>query len=248
MALGLKRGLVRISRRLAAPLAPSMTSVRTDARAMALTFDDGPDPEWTPRLLDLLARLDARATFFVIGERAARRPDLVARIVSEGHALGSHTWSHPSLPRLSPDRVEDEIRRGRDQLPAQAEPLFRPPFGDQSFATARIARRLGVRIVLWSAMAEDWRDDSAEVMADRVIRAAAPGAIVLMHDSLFAYDDRRFRDRTAAFETVERVVAALPDYRFVTVPALLRLGTPVETMWLKSSDPAQHAALAWADS
>lgn len=236
MTRSLKRRVAQAVLRFATPLAPSVMSVRTDRAAMALTFDDGPDPASTPRLLDLLAARGARATFFLIGMQAARHPDIVARIRAEGHAVGNHSWSHPSLPALSAAEAEAEIRRGFEALPGTT--LFRPPFGDQNFRTHRLARQQGATVVLWSVMAQDWRDDDAETMAGRVLAAAAPGAIVLMHDALFAYADPGFRDRTATFAAVGRIIDALPDYRFVTVPDLLAQGPPVRRVWLKATDAA----------
>ena len=108
----------RLLERLLRPFCGSIVGVRTGEKAIALTFDDGPDPEWTPRVLDALGRLGMRATFFLVGERAARHPELVARIAAEGHEVGSHSWDHPSLPELAPAAVAEQIARTRAALGA----------------------------------------------------------------------------------------------------------------------------------
>lgn len=227
---------------------PSTTGAQTSERAMALTFDDGPDPEWTPRVLDMLAETGAKATFFVIGDQADRHPDLLARITAEGHEIGNHSWNHPSFPALSEAEIEAQITRTRDVLaPHVGSLLLRPPYGDQSLASWRIARRLGYRMVLWNRTALDWTWDSAEQITQRLTADAAPGAIVLLHDSLRTYDEASVRGRQRTIEGVRQAIAALPDYRFLTVSGLIATGRPLERCWLQPTDPNFQAALLHAD-
>lgn len=221
----------------------STVSVRTGERAMALTFDDGPDPASTPALLDTLARLNVRATFFLIGERAERHPEIVARIRAEGHEIGNHGWSHASLPTLAADEVREELVRTAHTLAPAGQALMRPPYGDQSAETNRVACRLGYRVVLWSVSGDDWLGHDGETIAGRILERAAPGAIVLLHDSLATYEDPGFRDRAPTIEAVARVVESLPEYRFVTVSELLASGAPVVRGRVKRTDPAQLARL-----
>lgn len=232
------RLLARIGRRLMAPFAAATIAVRTEAKAIALTFDDGPDPATTPVLLDLLARHGARATFFVLGERAARHPELIARIAAEGHEIGNHSWDHPSLPRLGAAAQADQLARTAAVLAPHGSPLMRPPYGDQTFRTHRIARRGGYRVVLWSVNGGDWRGEDAGVLADRLLRRAVPGAIVLLHDRLQSFETPACRDRTPTFAAVERLIDARPGYRFVTVSELIALGRPVERVAFKTPDTA----------
>lgn len=232
----LLRSGLRLARRvLRAPLRRArlrlwgvVASVRTEQTLAALTFDDGPDPASTPRLLDALARSGIRATFFVVGTRAERYPDLLARIRAEGHEIANHSWDHPRLPDLSLRAVTDQIRRTRTLLGAGGARLFRPPYGDLDARVNLAAQGLGHRVVRWSLNGGDWRGEDSGVLADRVVRRIAPGAIVLLHDSLYTYDTEATRDRAATIAAVEEIAARLPDYRFVTVSELLRSGRPVQ--------------------
>ena len=131
--------------------------VATHERLVALTFDDGPDPRWTPTVLDLLARYQAHATFFDVGRRAVGNPDLVARELAAGHEVGDHTWSHPHLPRLSSPSAATEIAAGKtalSSLTAQEMRLFRPPYGQTTSAINAVAAKQGMRTVLWDACLE----------------------------------------------------------------------------------------------
>lgn len=250
----LRRGLGRAPRRLKRRLQeaaigamgllrPTLFAVRTETKAMALTFDDGPDPTWTPLLLDRLKALGAKATFFLIGARALRHPELVARIVAEGHEIGNHTWSHVSLPTLSEAGAAEQLRRARDALKGAGGALMRPPYGDETFATNRIARAMGYRVTLWSVNPEDWLDDDSDTLARRILDRAHPGAIVLLHDSLQHWEAEAYRDRSATLDAVEKVIRALPDWRFMTVSALLGQGEPVERGWVKRTPRRDLAAL-----
>lgn len=151
---------------------------------IALTFDDGPHPEQTPAILDLLARTGAKATFFLLGERAARYPDIVRRIASEGHAIANHSWSHPWMPKLSGGRIEAELARCQEvlqEITGQPPRFVRPPYGSRDFRFYRIARRLQLTPVLWSHDSLDWAGAGTERVLRR-LRRAGPGDIVLLHD------------------------------------------------------------------
>lgn len=141
------------------------------AGELALTFDDGPNPVWTPRLLEFLADQDLRATFFLLGSRAQAQPDLVRRIAAAGHLVGNHSWSHPNLAFTPRARIRTELSATRDQLEQiTGAPVrfFRPPFGARRPAALRIARELGMTPVLWNAMTSDWSDPAAERIAGRL--------------------------------------------------------------------------------
>ena len=158
------------------------------ARAVALTFDDGPSPQYTPRILAALTRLRVRATFFVIGYLAEANPDLVRRELRLGMTVGNHSYNHPEVPpfdQLPPRLLGDEIALGGQVLSRLgARPrLFRPPGGSSSPALVRAAAALGQRVVLWSVDPADWSPgSSAKEITKRVLSAVRPGSIVILHD------------------------------------------------------------------
>jgi peptidoglycan/xylan/chitin deacetylase (PgdA/CDA1 family) len=210
--------------------------VSTAEPAIALTFDDGPHPQDTPPLLDLLDRHGAKGTFFVVGKSARRYPELIERIARAGHALGNHTWDHLSLPSLKGRYRRRQLAWTQEELGSHASGLFRPPYGEQTPGSRMDALRLGLRVVCWDVIAEDWRDDSSEVMLQRIYRRLRRGSIVLFHDTLYSTIDERYSDRGPMLATVERLLQDLGDrYRFVTVPELLKLGRPVRWHWYHRS-------------
>lgn len=173
---------------LAATLPARRFVVRGPATApeVALTFDDGPHPDHTPRLLDRLAHLGIPATFFVVGREAERHPALVERIVAEGHAIGHHSWHHAEPTATSPRVLMVEVQRCRDLLAAlvgRDVHRFRPPKGAVTAAKLGALWRAGQQVVLWSADPRDYAMASAAPLAAWA-DAAAPrgGEIVLLHD------------------------------------------------------------------
>jgi len=157
-----------------------------ERRAVSLTFDDGPDPEWTPRVLDVLAREGVRAAFFLIGQRARRVPEQARRIADSGHDLGNHTWSHPSLWRCGPAHTEREIADGHAAIAdaAGAPPrFFRPPWGKTNLAMFGVARELGTPNVFWTVQPESRRPVVPAEQARRGLARARGGAIYDLHDA-----------------------------------------------------------------
>lgn len=152
--------------------------------SVALTFDDGPDIEQTPAILDVLAEKGIRATFFLIGQRSVQHPEITRRIVNEGHSIGNHTWSHPWLPARSSRCIENELISCQNALAdiiGKAPVLMRPPYGSRDFRMYRVARRLGLTPVLWSHDSHDWTGSSSKHILRRLQRAN-DGDIVLCHD------------------------------------------------------------------
>lgn len=179
---------------VAAPVLPVPTSVvRTEMAlppgappAVALTFDDGPDPRWTPEVLDLLRRYGAVATFCVVGEQVAAHPDLVRDIVAAGHRLCDHTRTHDEgLPTRSAKQLADEIVGARDDLAAVVDTrvaYFRAPGGNWSPDVLELAVATGMQPLGWSVDPRDWRRPGAAAIVEAVQRDVRPGAVVLLHD------------------------------------------------------------------
>lgn len=159
---------------------------RRAGRRVALTFDDGPDLQRTPAVLDLLARQGVRATFFVVGARAEAHPELVRRMVAEGHVVGNHSYTHSwRFPLRSLGRTMEELRRTGEvlhRITGRQPRLFRPPFGVTNPTIARAVRRLGLDPVGWSIRSLDTMGQSPERVAARILRRLHPGAVILLHD------------------------------------------------------------------
>ena len=193
---------------------------------LALTFDDGPNPAYTPRLLDILAVHDVRATFFLLGNHAQSEPGLVKRIAAAGHLIGNHSWRHLNLALTRADRIGEELATTSDaleQIAGVPVKFFRPPFGSRRPAVLRIARELGMVPVLWNAMTSDWSEVSADRIAyrlrEKIDRLAERGcaANIVLHDGGHQ-DSGAFREPsiTAAGMLAARYKAT---HRFVTLDA-----------------------------
>ena len=183
------------------------------SRVIALTFDDGPHPSHTPRLLDMLRKAGAAATFFVVGREVQRFPGLVKRMVGEGHRVGSHSWTHPM--DLTPDEARDELQRTHEllhRITGEEPTLFRPPYGIEDGSLAIEATARGYRTILWSMDTVDWRVHDPARLSEMVGERTRRGDIVLMHDihasTVDAVPDmlRRLAARNVACVTVERLL------------------------------------------
>jgi peptidoglycan/xylan/chitin deacetylase (PgdA/CDA1 family) len=193
------------------------------APAVALTFDDGPNPPYTGRVLDVLERYGVPATFFCVGLHASAHTEELARMVEAGHGVGNHTWSHPFLPDLSVREFQAQLERTDEAVEAVTGPrpvrLFRPPYGSRS---TEIVRWLDdadrPTVALWDVDTDDWAMPGAAAIAGAVLDRARPGSIVLLHDG--------GGDRSQTAEALPAVIEGLLDrgYRFARVEELLRPG------------------------
>jgi peptidoglycan/xylan/chitin deacetylase (PgdA/CDA1 family) len=154
-------------------------------KVVYLTFDDGPDPRWTPAILDALAAHKVQATFFVLGRKVEEHPDLAQRIVAEGHSLQNHTWSHPDLTELSRRDATDEVARTNEAIKSVAgvaPKCLRPPEGATDEKVQEVAGKAGQTAMLWSVDTKDWSNKSTEAITSIVGGGLQPGAVILMHD------------------------------------------------------------------
>jgi peptidoglycan/xylan/chitin deacetylase (PgdA/CDA1 family) len=219
----------------------TVVGVETTERVAALTFDDGPDPTWTPRILDCLAQYGAKATFFLVGRNVRTWPQIVRRIVAEGHAVGNHTFTHPCLVSCSPRRVMHELGRCQTAIHDAAglkTTLMRPPYGSQNVATYVMARSLGYRVIHWSAAGHDWLGATAAGLIARITRELKPGGILLLHDRLeprpTGPDAGALADRRATIQALFQLLTAdVGRFQFVTIPELLACGPVRRRIWFE---------------
>jgi peptidoglycan-N-acetylglucosamine deacetylase len=195
---------------------------------IALTFDDGPNPAWTPQLLELLAKHRVHATFFLIGKHASDEPYLTRYIAEAGHTIGNHSWSHPNLAFTSTKRVKEELNRTRQMLEhitGTAVRFFRPPFGARRPDVLNAAREMGMTPVMWNVMTDDWRERSAAKITERlaervdVLGRRGVSANVVLHDG---GHQRLGKDRGPSVEAAKLLLEKYVGVRrFVTVDAWL---------------------------
>ncbi len=189
-----------------------------ESGGVAITFDDGPHPEGTPAILEVLARAGARATFFVIGEQVQRRPQLAAEIIAQGHAIALHGHRHTLQLRMRGEEVREDLARGAaaiEDATGHAARLHRPPYGIYSPAGLAAARRAGLQPLLWSRWGKDWRKfTTPRRIAGRATRDLRPGDVILLHDADF-YSAKGSHRRTA--QALELILTELKFMQTGTV-------------------------------
>jgi len=241
----LKKGLSKAKAPLykvaAWPIRPwlgSVEAVVTNEKVTALTFDDGPHPEYTSRLLDILAARDAKATFFIVGDSAEKYPKLLKRMAAEGHCLANHTWDHRSMPLLTRRERLEQLRACAKALAPFGgdNKLFRPPYGNQNVASRLDALSLGYEVVAWTHHCYDWLEHDAEFLTEQMVKSLSPGSIFLLHDALYRIAEPERANRTPSLKAVETLISRFPEYRFVTVPKLLTHGHVKKAMWFQKPD------------
>jgi peptidoglycan/xylan/chitin deacetylase (PgdA/CDA1 family) len=197
------------------------------SKQIALTYDDGPNDPHTLKLLDVLAKHDVRATFFMIGRYVQQRPDIARAVAQAGHVIGNHTHTHPLLIFKSVAETRAELLQCRSALQdaiGQHSNLFRPPFGGRRPATLRIAREIGLQPVMWNVTGYDWNAPPAATIERKVERQMSGGDVILLHDgshralgadraqTVIATENliRRYKDEGWKFVTVEEMQAVSP--------------------------------------
>lgn len=221
-----------------------MVGCQTSQKIVALTFDDGPNPVYTPQILDVLAHYQVKATFFLLGRNVAAHPHLARTVVQTGHAIGNHTFTHPYLPDCGPLGVARELsqcQRTIREVIGVAPEIMRPPYGAQAPESFLTARMMGYKVIHWSAAGEDWQGDPAPLLAERILSRIQPGGIILLHDSWEPPPDQTewrpaydlFQDRTPTLQALPLIIEPLQSqgYQFVTLPQMIQMGSPAKQSW-----------------
>ncbi|MDQ0197108.1 polysaccharide deacetylase family protein [Neobacillus ginsengisoli] len=190
-------------------------------KRVALTFDDGPDNYYTPRILDILRAKGVPGTFFMVGKQAKSFPDMVRRIVEEGNAIGNHSWDHPKLWTLTKEQVTQEIVSTENEIQritGRRSKLFRPPYGRVNPAEVVLIHNLGYRIIDWSVDTLDWKGTPAPTILQSVNKEVSPGGIILEHCLA-----GRPGELNGTLQALPQIIDHLraKGYKFVTVPTLI---------------------------
>ena len=201
----------------------TFTGLGAGSRQLALTFDDGPNDPHTLRLLEVLAKHQVKATFFMIGRFVGERPEIARAVAQAGHVIGNHTYTHPNLFFASASRLEkelDDCEQALTDAAGEHSKLFRPPFGFRRPQTLRAAAGRGLATVMWSVSGNDWKLPTAEAIERQGARHVRGGDVILLHDGGHRHMGV---DRAPAVAATERLIARYKGegYSFVTIPEMM---------------------------
>lgn len=195
----------------------------TDQKLVALTFDDGPYPPYTNQILDILKEYEVPATFFVIGKNAAKHPELITRILAEGHQLGNHTYNHIDLLKADRKTITDEViqtNRVIEKISGQKTTIVRVPHGFRDPVVMDVMAEQKLQVVGWSVMARDWTNPGVDTIVSRITNRVKSGSIILLHDGDgVASQDSRAQTAEATRLIIRELLSQ--GYRFVTVNEIL---------------------------
>lgn len=202
----------------------TFTGLARGTKQIALTYDDGPNDPHTLRLLEVLARHEVKATFFLIGHYVRQRPDIAREVAKAGHVIGNHTFTHPLLIFKRDDEIRKELSDCRAALQdavGEHSNLFRPPFGGRRPATLHIARELGLEPIMWNVTGYDWNAPSAAVIERKVSKQIRGGDVILLHDG---GHKQMGADRSQTVQATDHLIKRYKQegYSFVTIPGMMQ--------------------------
>lgn len=201
----------------------NFTGLPRGTKKLALTYDDGPNDPHTGHLLDVLAKHNIKATFFLIGRYVTQRPDVVRRHAEFGNAIGNHTWDHPNLVFSTPQSLRSQLQRTSQAISdacGHAPTLFRPPFGGRRPGVFQTARGLGMTPIMWNVTCYDWKATTPETVERHAARQIRGGNVILLHDGgHLAFGT----DRSHTVKATDTLIRRYKDqgYEFVTIPEML---------------------------
>jgi len=202
----------------------TFTGLARGTKQIALTYDDGPNDPHTLRLLEILARHEVKATFFLIGHYVRQRPEIAREVAKAGHVIGNHTFTHPLLIFKSAAEIRRELSDCRaaiqDAIGGHSN-LFRPPFGGRRPATLSIARELGLEPIMWNVTGYDWNAPPAAVIQQKVTKQIRGGDVILLHDG---GHKKMGADRSQTVQATDHLIKKYKQegYSFVTIPEMMQ--------------------------
>jgi len=201
----------------------TFTGLGRGIKQLALTYDDGPNDPHTLHLLEILAKHQVQATFFLVGRYVRQRPDIVRQVVAAGHVVGNHTFTHPFLALKSAGEVRKELtdcRAAIEDAIGEHSNLFRPPFGNRRPAVLRIARELKLEAIMWNVTGYDWNAPPAAAIEKKVTSQIRGGNVILLHDG---GHKEMGADRSQTVQATDHLIARYKSegYEFVTIPQMM---------------------------
>ncbi|MBM7624868.1 polysaccharide deacetylase family protein [Sporohalobacter salinus] len=195
----------------------------TNTMQIALTFDDGPDKLYTPKILKILKKYNVKATFFLLGKQVQKYPQVTKQIINEGHAIGNHTWSHPDLTKLNEEEIKEEIlatEKEIKEITDRTTNLIRPPYGTTSDKLLDQLKEMNYKVIHWSIDSLDWNSNNKEEILNRVLSKLKPGSVILFHSSI-----GKNKSLTPTVQALPHIIKELKkrNIKLVTVNKLLSL-------------------------
>jgi peptidoglycan-N-acetylglucosamine deacetylase len=199
---------------------------KTKDKSICLTFDDGPHPVFTPKILEVLAKHNVKATFFISGRKILTYQNIVEKTINEDHDVGNHGFSHRNFIFKNKEFILKEIARTDELLRtcgAKGEITFRPPYGRMSLKALLLLGKMKKKIIMWNIPTNDYKATNSEMILKKILKKIKPGGIIIVHDAGKLIESKV--DRTFTIEAVEQIIVELQkkDYKFKTISEMLKI-------------------------